>query len=716
MNTMIRKRTQLSVVAVAALAIVAVAAVMLLAGGGPAQATTASLAPDSGGSNLLPHQATTPTPTPRHAPPPPCPGEPGNPYKEAAAVVDSGHIALFDVWWNPEEKELTNTSCPPTITYVPAEKAVPAGRGGTPPAKPATPARTDRSPSNIDIDKTVIHIPNSAKVNLKDADTPYPKRHYPDLWKADALENRDAVDDKGDGMVWVLPACPPAGMAADDDLCIAFSAALLNPLDWANLNDDDGVKIEYLLDHVHQIDTDKQDPRYTLAYDIPKGGATSELEPLWDSSDLQVAKMQVAPGEYRRPTLFFTSRGTYEFQVHIRGNPSHATDRSDNLNPVSKDDSVTSDMRTYIVHVGAEADLSVTTWTDPVELSIGESAYIKITASNTGPDPVPNTKVDVALPQELTYSSTRPNNVSFTDRDSDGVWTWDTGSMASGTTKVMTAIAKVDKKESRGRKLVVKATISGTEPVKITETDAAGKMTVKTYPLPPADPNPDNNVSEVTVTVAGGANVDPIFMVMRSVPEMSPADTLVGDPIMVREPNTKDTLTFNLTGEGADQFAVSSVSGSAQIKVAEGADLDFEGTPTYNLVLGVSDGRNAANIADPSIDDTIGVLVKLKDVAGDPSVTVSASATSVTKGEHVTLTATPNNLPDGYSNLTYQWQERFQDSDTVTAPHGQTSSTWRLTRLGGSDPDPVYFSVEISWTKDGKKTTIRSSEVLVTWR
>ena len=700
MNTMIRKRTQLSVVAVAALAIVAVAAVMLLAGGGPAQATTASLAPDSSGNSLLPHQAATPTPTPRHAPPPDC-------SKDPASVVDSGHIALFDVWWNPEEKELTNTSCPPTITYV---KATPASG-----LDPAVPARTDRSPSSIDIDKTVIHIPNSAKVNLRDANTPYPENWFKDLWDADALENRDGVAGKGDRMVWALPACPPDGSAADGDLCIAFSAALLNPLDWTNLNKDDGIKIEYLLDHVHQTDIDKQDPRYTLAYDIPKGGATSELEPLWDSSDLQVAKMQVAPGEYRRPTLFFTSRGTYEFQVHIRGNPSHATDRSDNLKPVSKDDSVTSDMRTYIVHVGAEADLSVTTWTDPVELSIGESAYIKITASNTGPDPVPNTKVDVALPQELTYSSTRPNNVSFTDRDSDGVWTWDTGSMASGTTKVMTAIAKVDKKESRGRKLVVKATISGTEPVKITETDAAGKMTVKTYPLPPADPNPDNNVSEVTVTVAGGANVDPIFMVMRSVPEMSPADTLVGDPIMVREPNTKDTLTFNLTGEGADQFAVSSVSGSAQIKVAEGADLDFEGTPTYNLVLGVSDGRNAANIADPSIDDTIGVLVKLKDVAGDPSVTVSASATSVTKGEHVTLTATPNNLPEGYSDLTYQWLERFQDGD-ISAPHGRTSSTMTLTRLGGSDADPVYFSVEISWTKDGKKTTIRSSEVLVTWR
>lgn len=141
--------------------------------------------------------------------------------------------------------------------------------------------------------------------------------------------------------------------------------------------------------------------------------------------------------------------------------------------------------------------------------------------------------------------------------------------------------------------------------------------------MPAVDPNPDNNVAEVTVTVAGGANVDPMFMVMRSVPEMSPAGTLVGDPIMVREPNSEDTLTFSLTdedGEEQSQFTVSSVSGSAQIAVAQSAGLDFEVKPTYDLILRVSDGRDAANNDDPSIDHTIGVLVKLEDVAGAPSV------------------------------------------------------------------------------------------------
>ena len=111
MNTMYRKRTQLSVIAVAALAIVAVAAVMLLSGGAPAQATTATLTPvlNEDGAAERPQLTTptpTPTPTPRtHATPEPCPGEAGNTNTEAARVVDSGHIALFDVYWNPVELE-----------------------------------------------------------------------------------------------------------------------------------------------------------------------------------------------------------------------------------------------------------------------------------------------------------------------------------------------------------------------------------------------------------------------------------------------------------------------------------------------------------------------------------------------------------------------------------------------------------------------------------
>ena len=197
------KPAQLSVIAVAALAIVAVAAVMLLAGGNPAQATsaaTSAVAPDDsgGGIHLRPMQdeeedrqhpnSNTPMSRelfPRSRPDP----------AVAAPVVDSGHIALFDVWWNPDELELTNSSCPPRVHVPEGEDTMETDAGST-----------ERSPSSINIAETVIHIPNSAKVNLNDSHTPYPKEKYPKLWTADDAENPNG---DGDRMVWALPACPP---------------------------------------------------------------------------------------------------------------------------------------------------------------------------------------------------------------------------------------------------------------------------------------------------------------------------------------------------------------------------------------------------------------------------------------------------------------------------------------------------------------------------
>ncbi len=701
MLTIKRRKAQLSVVAVAALAIFAVAAVILLAGGAPAQATTAALTPDDGAAQPRPQQ-TDPTPTPpRHAPPPACPGETGNPNSEAARVVKSGHVALFDVWWNPKELELTNSSCPPTVEHVPAEYD---NRD-----RPISPARDDRSPSNIDIAKTVIQIPNSARINLTTSTT-YTLEKYPELWKADAKEDRDTngdgkPDGMGDGIVWALPACPPAGSPAADDLCIIFSAALLNPDDWQ-----EGTKIEYLLDHVHQTDIDKQDPRYALAYDFPgTPDAKGKLAALWDSSNAEVAEMGVTPGEYERPQLFFTDRGTYEFQVHIRGNP-----KTDAADPVSKDNSVTSDMREYVIHVGAEADLGIAGTVMPQSPSPGDPVTVTLTASNAGPDTVPSTTVEVTLPPGLTYSSHVPASDDFVDRD--GIRTWDALSLTSGASRTLTITATVDA-ETRGQQLAVKAAISGTETVAITETDDNGVRKVKEYDVPVADPNSSNDMDTDTITVATSTNTDPMFFVTRSIAEHSASGTSVGDPVGVKDPNSGDTLTFSLTGTGSDQFTASSVSGGAQIAVASGAILDYETESVYDLVLGVSDGKDAEGNADDAVDHTIEVQIKLEDVANDPTLRISAnpSKNSMTKGQHVTLTATPSNLPTGHGALTYRWIEKSPFSDGTYTPYRQYGPTWTFTKEGGVGSATFRYSVEVSWTIDGVETRIRSNEVAITW-
>ena len=694
-----RRSAQLSVAAVAALAIFAVAAVMLLAGSSPAQATTAALTPDDGAAQERPQQTDkTPTP-PRHNPPEPCPGETGNPNKAAADVVASGHIALFDVWWNTEELELTNSSCPPTVTHVPAGRADDGTR---------TAAKDVRSPSNIDIAKTVIHIPNSAKITLNTDD--YPKGKYKALWEADSKENRDTngdkipVDGKGDGMVWKLPACPPGeNTAAANDLCIIFSAALLNPNDWKA-----GTEIEYLLDHVHQTDIDKQDPRYTLAYD-------KDDNLLWDSSNVKRVEMSVAPGKYERPTLFLTDRGTYELQVHIRGEPNLDTDRADGLKPVSEDISVSSDVREYIIHVGALADLSVTATAAPQSPEPTNNVTVTVTASNHGPEEVPATGVGVTLPPELTYVSHAPADAELSAANGDGVRTWDAGSMASGTTKNLIITAKVAP-ETHGQKLAVKTTISGTEPAKITETDNNGLREVKDYNLPVLDPNSSNDAATATVTVATSANTDPMFFVTRTIAEHSASGTSVGDPIGVKEPNSGDKLEYSLTGEGNERFDTTEVSGSVQIVVADDAILDYEVKAVYDLVLGVSDQKDAVGDPDDKVDHRIGVRINLEDVENDPpTLVMSASAATATKGDYVTVTATPHDLPEGHGTLSYRWFNRYSLDDEPSRIHRDTAS-FSMTRVSGHGPETVYLRAEVSWTIDGKETSIRSSnEVAITW-
>ena len=471
MYTTITASSRFKIYAAVALAALLMTMLAVTLAAGQAQATTITNIADSGDDNSIPQQqgeSETDTP-PRHKTPEACPGDESRRNEKAAAVVDSGHYALFDVWWNPVEKELTNSVCPPEATYTRQQKQDEFG-----PIPGEYTYTYTRTPSSIDITAeppTIIHIPSSTRVDLSSSTT-YTQTKYPKVWEADGKENRDTNNDGtpdgvGDGIVWVLPACPPDGTPSEVGLCLSFSAALLKQADWVKAGGSANGKIEYLIDHVHQTDIDKQDPRYVLAYDAPApdDGASTTYEAIWDTSDADSNVMEVAPEAYRRPMWFFTSRGTYEFQVHIKGHPNPNTIRHDGLKRLSPEKSVTSDVREYILHVGAEADLGVTTTVAPQNPSPGNSVTVTITASNAGPDTAEKTKVDVALPDGLTYSSHSTETGTYDN--TTGVWA--IGELAKDVSKTLTVTATVDA-ETHGKKLDVEAEISATEPVKITET------------------------------------------------------------------------------------------------------------------------------------------------------------------------------------------------------------------------------------------------------
>ena len=702
------KPVQLSVFAVAALAIVAVAAVMLLSGGVPAQASTTTETPalaadSSGGGNPIPQQQGSKPP--RHAAPEPCPGKTGNPNEEAASVVSSGHYALFDVYWNPEEKELTNNSCPPTVTHT--EEVRKKG-------KVVTEASDTRSPSSINIAETVIHIPNSAKVDLNTSTT-YTGTMYPEVLAADNAENLDTDGDgtgdgAGDGMVWVLPACPPDG-PSDSSLCIGFSAALLKTADWTNAPGSSDVTVEYQIDHVHQIDIDEQDQRYVLAYDAPEADDTSAQTAIWDTSDADHNVMSVAPGGYERPMWFFTSPGTFEFQVHIKGHPNHDTSRKDGLKPVSRDGSVTSDVREYIFHVGAEADLGVGVTVEPADsadtsLDPGDNVTITVTASNAGPDTATNTKVAVSLPAGLI----NPTSTTTSYESGTGVWTIgdqamtdDDNTDTSDDSPTLTITATVAP-ETRGQELAVKATISASE-------------TVRGHVVPVLDQNAANDMATGSVTVASVVHTAPMLKVLLSVPENSAAGTDVGSAIGVMDPDEGETLTYALTGEGADNFTATRGDGEVQIQVATGSDLDYETTQSYDLTLTVSDGVDHEGNTDSSVDDSIKLRVNVTDVDEPVTATLTASDTDPTAGDVIHLTVEVHDAGE-LPNLRYVF-----NGDVVADDGSLTAHTQREVRedttvyIGESTAQTVRFYVVVKWTDptDGEQE-VTTNTVDVTWQ
>ena len=182
--------------AMAALA-AALAAVFLVAS--VTQAENTSLPPDDGGEAYQVYD---------------CSSSPAPVFPVPHKTPAPGHVALFDAYWDDTAAELVNNPCPPTVVHVPAEPITEANPSGTP-------ARDDRTASNIDIRETVIHIPNSFRVDISDTNTPYTQAKYQALWRVDDFEN-GGFNGVGDGEVWVLPA-------SNTTLAFGFSADELDP-------------------------------------------------------------------------------------------------------------------------------------------------------------------------------------------------------------------------------------------------------------------------------------------------------------------------------------------------------------------------------------------------------------------------------------------------------------------------------------------------------
>ncbi len=112
------------------------------------------------------------------------------------------------------------------------------------------------------------------------------------------------------------------------------------------------------------------------------------------------------------------------------------------------------------------------------------------------------------------------------------------------------------------------------------------------------------DVNEAPVFGEGTADETGAITTTRQVAENSPAGTNVGLPIDVADPDAGDTLTYLLTGTDAASFGIVL---QGQIATISGVTYDYETTPSYEIVVAVTDSGGLLN--------AIGVTVSLTDVA-----------------------------------------------------------------------------------------------------
>ena len=77
-----------------------------------------------------------------------------------------------------------------------------------------------------------------------------------------------------------------------------------------------------------------------------------------------------------------------------------------------------------------------------------------------------------------------------------------------------------------------------------------------------------------------------------------------------------DTLTYSLGRDGCFLVRHRHVNGQLKTK----STLDKETDDTYEVIVSVHDGKNAAGATDATVDDTIDVTITVTDANDPPSV------------------------------------------------------------------------------------------------
>ena len=200
------------------------------------------------------------------------------------------------------------------------------------------------------------------------------------------------------------------------------------------------------------------------------------------------------------------------------------------------------------------------------------------------------------------------------------------------------------------------------------------------------------NAAVIANTVPGFPTGEPIE---RAVREHGTGETgrVVGQPVAATD-RDGDSLIYSLDGDDAALFTIDAATG--QIAACKWVVLDYERRDSYLLTVSVRDSRDERGGIDSADDDSLSVVVKVKNL-DEPGV-LTPSLTNPRVGAELTLELTD---PDGaVGDVEWRWER------SVSIRSGQ--QVW--TPIGGAESaanSPLasdagqYLRVSVSYT-DGQ--------------
>ena len=189
----------------------------------------------------------------------------------------------------------------------------------------------------------------------------------------------------------------------------------------------------------------------------------------------------------------------------------------------------------------------------------------------------------------------------------------------------------------------------------------------------PCDPKKTAHAISANPVQADPGNKDPVFQdedgntlatTTRSIAENSEAGTAVGAPVAATDPGPdgkQETLTYAMSGSGADSFDIDSGTGQIRVKDALDFDLATSGQARYELIVTATDPSNATG--------SVNVTVMVIDVDEPPAIAAATQGAGHVSKEHEENTPADTEVstysaidPDGDDAASLKWALSGRDA------------------------------------------------------